>query len=103
MERSLADVVPLNSNLTGATSLAYPQVNNVLSEVSELTQTDGDPTVHSHKILLTQNTHTYKIKTNALLLSPDNLNTTLTLQIDQTASLDQVTGPYIIMEYLIKY
>ena len=103
VERSLVDVVPLNSNLTGATSLAYPQVNNVLSEVSELTQTDGDPTVHSHKILLTQNTHTYKIKTNALLLSPDNLNTTLTLQIDQTASLDQVTGPYIIMEYLIKY
>ena len=103
VERSLVDVVPLNSNLTGATSLAYPQVNNVLSEISELTQNDGDPTVHNHKILLTQNTHTYKIKTSALLLSPDNLKTTLTLQIDQTASLDQVTGPYIIMEYLIKY
>ena len=79
------------------------QVNNVLSEVSELVQQDGDPTIHAHKILLTQNTHTYKIKTSALLLSPDNLKTTLTLQIDQVASLDQVTGPYIIMEYLIKY
>ena len=103
VEKSLVDVVPLNSTLTGATSFAYPQVNNALSEVSELVQNDGDPTIHNHKILLTQNTHTYKIKTSALLLSPDNLKTTLTLQIDQVASLDQVTGPYIIMEYLIKY
>ena len=64
-----------------------------MSETDEC-PTDGDPTIHNHKILLTQNPHTYKIKTSALLLSPDNLNTTLTLQIDQVASLDQVTGPY---------
>ena len=103
VEKSLVDVLPLNSNTSGATSLSYPQVNNVMSETDELSQPDGDPTIHNHKILLTQNPHTYKIKTSALLLSPDNLNTTLTLQIDQVASLDQVTGPYIIMEYLIKY
>ena len=85
------------------TQQSYPQVNNVFTEIEELVQNDGDPTVHSHKILLTQNTHTYKIRTNGFLLSPDNLQTTLTLQTDQVASLDQVTSPYIIMEYLIKY
>ena len=100
---SLYDVVPVNSNTASKTSQAYPQVNNVFTEIDELVQDDGDPTIHSHKITLTQNTHTYKIKTSPYLLSPDNLSTTLTLKLDQTASLDQVTGPYIIMEYLIKY
>ena len=99
---SLYDVVPVNSNSGSKTSQAYPQVNNLLTEIDELVQ-DGDPTIHSHKITLTQNTHTYKIKTTPYLLSPDNLKTTLTLKLDQAASLDQVTGPYIIMEYLIKY
>jgi len=100
---SLYDVVPLNSNTASKTSQAYPQVNNVFTEVEELSQPDGDPTIHSHKITLTTNTHTYKIKTTPYLLAPDNLSTTLTLKLDQAASLDQVTGPYIIMEYLIKY
>ena len=75
----------------------------MLSDVQELVQTAGDPTIHNHKILLDVENHTYKIKTNGFLLSPDNLQTTLTLQIDQVAALDQVTSPYIIMEYLIKY
>ena len=79
------------------------RVNNVVTEIQELSQPDGDPTVHSHKILLEVGTHSYKIKTAPLLLSPDNLVTTLTLQTDQVASLDQITSPYIIMEYLIKY
>ena len=100
---SLADVLPLNQNSDSKSSTAYPQVNNVLSDVEELVQTAGDPTIHNHKILLDVGNHTYKIKTNGFLLSPDNLQTTLTLQIDQVASLDQVTSPYIIMEYLIKY
>lgn len=100
---SLSDVVPLNSNTGSKTQQAYPQVNNVFTEINENAQNDGDPTIHTHKILLTQNTHTYKIKTDGFLLSPDNLKTSLTLQTDQVASLDQVTSPYIIMEYLIKY
>ena len=100
---SLADVVPLNQNSGSKTNTAYPQVNNVFTDVQELVQTEGDPTIHNHKILLDIGTHTYKIKTNGFLLSPDNLQTTLTLQTDQVASLDQVTSPYIIMEYLIKY
>jgi len=100
---SLADVVPANSNIASKSSFAYPQVNNLLTEINELVQEDGDPTIHTHKITLTTSTHTYKIKTTPFLLSPDNLKTTLTLKLDQTASLDQVTGPYIIMEYLIKY
>ena len=100
---SLSDVVPLNSNAASKSQTSYPQVNNVFTEINELVQNDGDPTIHAHKILLTQGTHTYKIKTNGFLLSPDNLQTTLTLQTDQVASLDQVTSPYIIMEYLIKY
>ena len=100
---SLADVVPVNSNIASKTSQAYPQVNNLLTEIDELVQAEGDPTIHTHKITLTTSTHTYKIQTTPFLLSPDNLKTTLTLKLDQAASLDQVTGPYIIMEYLIKY
>jgi len=99
---SLSDVVPINNNTTSRPTQVYPQVNNVATEISELAQT-ADPTIHSHKILLEKFDHTYKVKTNAYLLSPDNLKTTLTLKTDQVASLDSVTSPYIILEYLIKY
>ncbi len=100
---SLSDVVPLNVNEGSKSQTSFPQVNNVFTDIAELIQSDGDPTIHNHKILLDIGTHNYKIKTNGFLLSPDNLQTTLTLQTDQVASLDQVTSPYIIMEYLIKY
>ena len=81
---------------------AYPQVNNLVTEIQELTQTT-DPTIHAHKINFQAFDHTYKIKTSSYLLSPDNLSTILTLKTDDVASLDEVTSPYIIMEYLIKY
>ena len=99
---SLFDVVPLNMNSASVSATCFPQVGNVLTEVDELDQSEGDPTVHSHKITLIKGDHNYKIQTTAFSLSPDNLKTQLTIQTDQSASLDSVTGPYIIIEYLIK-
>lgn len=99
---SLSDVVPMNVNTSSRTSQSYPQVNNVVTEIQELEQTT-DPTIHAHKINFQAFDHTYKIKTSSYLLSPDNLSTILTLKTDDVASLDEVTSPYIIMEYLIKY
>lgn len=99
---SLSDVLPLNSNLTEQS--AFPQAHNTLTEVEELQYTDGvdDPTVHNHKILLTKTDHTFKILTDTFLLDPDALNTTLGLFPDTEASLDSVTSPFIVLEYLIK-
>jgi hypothetical protein len=100
---SLSDVLPLNSNLTAQT--AYPQAHNIVTEVEELQFTTGvdDPTVHNHKILLTKTAdHTFKILTDTFLLDPDALNTTLGLFPDTEASLDAVTSPFIVLEYLIK-
>jgi len=98
---SLSDVLPLNSNLYSNT-LSYPQANNIVTEVSENTNDDGDPTLHSHKILFERGDHTYKIKTNPFLLEPDGLVTTVNLFPTNVASLDAVTSPYIILEYLIQ-
>ena len=100
---SLYDVVPMNSNGGSRTQQVSPEVVNTVSDVLELSQPAGNPTIHNHKISLVKGDHSYAIKTNAQLLSPDNLKTTLTLKTNQVASLDQVTGPYIILEYLIKY
>jgi hypothetical protein len=99
---SLADVLPLNSNLTEQTS--YPQANNIVTEVQELDYTSGvdDPTIHNHKILLTRSGHDYKIVTDTFLLEPDALNTTISLFPETEASLDSVTAPFIVLEYLIK-
>jgi hypothetical protein len=99
---SLADVVPINSNNASTTAQAYPQITNVFTEVDELVQADGDPTIHNHKIQLNVGTHTYKVKTSSFLLEPDALSTQLTLTPDTAHSLDAVSSPYIIMEYLIK-
>jgi len=99
---SLSDVLPLNSNTDSSELKSYPQVSNVITETEDLVQTDGDPTNHNHKITLTKGDHNFKVQTDAFLLSPDALNTQLTISTDTAASLDSVSAPYIILEYLIK-
>lgn len=99
---SLADVLPINSNIY-SNRLSYPQAHNILSETNEnLSEDQSDPTIHSHKILFEKNDHTYKIKTNPFLLEPDGLTTTVSLFPTSVASLDAVSSPYIILEYLIQ-
>ena len=100
---SLSDVLPFNSNIT-TTSNAYPQAHNTFSEINEVTYATGvsDPTIHNHKITFDKNTHSYQIQTDPFLLEPDALNTSVTLVPSTVASLDAVTSPYIILEYLIK-
>jgi hypothetical protein len=99
---SLYDVLPLNSNSESSDLKSYPQVANVITETEDIVQTDGDPTNHNHKITLDRGDHNFKVQTDAFLLSPDALNTQLTISTDTAASLDSVSAPYIILEYLIK-
>lgn len=100
---SLEDVVPLNINATSTSSLSYPQVENIVTEVAEIAELQGDRTIHNHKLALNKGDHTFKIKTDAFLLSPDALSTKMTISTDTAASLDAVSSPYIILEYLIKF
>jgi hypothetical protein len=95
----LSDVLPLNSNITRET--IYPQARNVYSETEEVTL-DGDPTSHNHKITVERLEHSYEIVTDAILVEPDNLNTTLQLKPSSSASIDVATSPFIVLEYLIK-
>lgn len=99
---SLVDVVPLNSNLNTDDSRIYASLFNEFSETTELDQQDGDPTKHSHKLELTKGDHNFALKTDPMELSPDNLQTTLNLSVDQSASVDKVSSPFIVLEYLIK-
>ena len=62
-----------------------------------------DRTNHFHKVNLTgKDTHSFALVTNALELNPDSLKTTLTLSVDNAASVDSALSPFIILEYLIK-
>ena len=47
-------------------------------------------------------THTYKVKTDAITVNPENLSTTMEIGTDSSPSIDGATSPFIIMEYLIK-
>ena len=96
---SLSDVLPISSNYI--TTTTYPQARNVLSETDEV-DLDGDPTIHNHKIVVDRADHTYEIVTDAFLIEPDNLNTTLQLSPSTVASIDFATSPFIVLEYLIK-
>ena len=96
----LSDVVPLNSNITDQES--FPQATNMFTEVEE-NEVDGDPTQHNHKIVLDKSQlHNYKYVTNTFLLSPEALNTTVSLSPSTVASIDSATAPFIVVEYLIK-
>tara|TARA_Y100000004_G_scaffold158708_1_gene185164 strand:+ start:4071 stop:5465 length:1395 start_codon:yes stop_codon:yes gene_type:complete len=96
---SLSDVVPLNS--TTGSSLVYATLFNEFSETTELDQ-EGDPTAHAHKVTIDKGDHTFALKTDPLEISPDALTTTLNLSVDTSASLDTVSSPFIVLEYLIK-
>jgi hypothetical protein len=46
--------------------------------------------------------HSYKVKTNAIEVPPENLVTRMDIGTDNSVSIDAATSPYIVMEYLIK-
>jgi len=98
---SCHDVVPFNSNLNTDASRIYASLFNEMSESTDLVQSN-DPTSHYHKVDLDRATHSFKLVTNALELSPDSLETKLTLAVDNAVSVDSVTSPFIVLEYLIK-
>ena len=95
----LDDVLPINGQVLASRS--FPQARNVYTQVNE-NEVEGDPTIHSHKIEVERYDHQYSIVTDATLIDPDNLNTTLALTPSSAASIDVATAPFIIVEYLIK-
>ena len=98
---TLHDVVPLNSNLNTDSSRIYADLFNEVSESIDLVQAT-DPTSHFHKVDLDRGTHSFKLVTDAIELSPDDLKTTLNLSVDNAVSIDSVVSPFIVLEYLIK-
>ena len=98
---TLHDVVPFNSNLNTDGSRIYADLFNQVTESVDLVQT-ADPTLHFHKVDLERGTHSFKLVTDAVELSPDNLKTTLNLSVDNAVSVDSVVSPFIVLEYLIK-
>ena len=61
-----------------------------------------DPTRHNHRIDLEKGEHTYKVKTRAIIVPPENLETTMDIGVDASVSVDSACAPFIVMEYLIK-
>ena len=100
---SLYDVLPLQSNQNVQDSRCTPDIENVVTDTVDLSIAAGeDPTRHSHRIDLENNEHTYKVKTRAIIVPPENLVTTMDIGVDASVSVDSATSPFIVMEYLIK-
>ena len=95
----LNDVLPLNSNFNVTSNTINASLFNELAETAALNK---GSTSHFHKIEFEAGTHNFTLVTDALELSPENLETTLRLSVDDAASLDQISMPFIVMEYLIK-
>ena len=100
---SLHDVLPLQSNFQVNDNRVIPDVQNIETDTLDLDQSaNGDPTLHNHRIDLVKGDHTYKVKTNAIVVNPENLDTTMSIGTDASRSIDSATAPFIVMEYLIK-
>tara|TARA_S200000501_G_C20856284_1_gene757887 strand:+ start:7 stop:1410 length:1404 start_codon:yes stop_codon:yes gene_type:complete len=99
---SLHDVLPLQSNLQVGSTTVIPDVANEEYDTVDLSQPNGDPTLHSHRVDLVKGDHTYKVKTDAIVVSPENLSTTMTVGTDASKSIDSAVAPFIVMEFLIK-
>jgi hypothetical protein len=100
---SLYDVLPLQSNQNVLTAVCTPDIENVATDTSDLEISAGaDPTRHNHRIDLETTEHTYKVKTRAINIPPENLVTTMSIGVDSSVSVDSACAPFIVMEYLIK-
>jgi len=100
---ALSDVVPLQSNESAVSSTAVPDVENEATDTADISIPAGTlPTAHSHRVKLNKGDHTYKVKTDAISIDPENLSTTFDIGVDKSISIDSATQPFIVMEYLIK-
>ena len=99
----LTDVLPLQSNESAVTQTSTPDVRNETTDTVDLAIPAGTlPTAHSHRVRLDKGDHTYKVKTDAISIDPENLSTTFDIGVDSSISIDSASQPFIVMEYLIK-
>ena len=99
----LTDVLPLQSNESAISSTSTPDVRNETTDTADLSIPAGTlPTAHSHRVRLDKGDHTYKVKTDAISIDPENLSTTFDIGVDSSISIDSASQPFIVMEYLIK-
>ena len=96
--------LPLQSNDMHqfAGEQAYPGLFNEFTETEPLYTGGEDPTEHFHKVNIVKEDHTYELRTDAAEISADLLETKLQLSVDESRSVDNVTSPFIVLEYLIK-
>ena len=78
----------VRNETTDTVDLAIPVSHYQLLIVIELGLDKGD--------------HTYKVKTDAISIDPENLSTTFDIGVDSSISIDSASQPFIVMEYLIK-
>ena len=99
----LTDVVPLQSNESAVSQTSTPDVRNDTTDTADLPIPAGTlPTAHNHRVRLDKGDHTYKVKTDAMSIDPENLSTTFDIGVDSSISIDSASQPFIVMEYLIK-
>ena len=100
---SLADVVPLQSNESSVSAVSVPDIENAATDTADISIAPGTlPTAHSHRVRLEKGDHTYRVKTDAIIVDPENLSTTFDIGVDSSISIDSAVQPFIVMEYLIK-
>ena len=100
---SLYDVLPLQSNLDVNNNSCTPDCDNEMTDTLDLPREGGiDPTSHNHRVDIVKGDHTYKVKTAAISIPPENLSTTMSIGVDSSVSIDSAAAPFIVMEYLIK-
>ena len=99
----LLDVVPLQAEDLAVSKVIIPDVENQGTDTADISIPVGTlPTAHSHRVRLEKGDHSYKVKTQAISIDPENLETTFDVGVDQSISIDSATQPFIVMEYLIK-
>ena len=79
-------------------------LEHVTSDTTDLTQAT-DPTLHNHRIRIDKNVtgdHTYKVRTRASNVDPENLSTKMSIGANASPAIDTACAPFIVMEYLIK-
>ena len=91
-----ATQVPFDSQ---ANSVVYGALNNTVVDVEEF----GNECIHKHFVPFNQEAHNYTLVTKPTYIPADEVESTVTIDVNTENKADGFIQPFLVQEFLIKY
>ena len=78
---------------------SYGALNNIVNDVEEF----GNECIHKHFIPFNQDAHTFQVVTTPTYIPAGEIESTLSIDVNEENKADAYIQPFLVQEFLIKY